>query len=145
MLSSPYAKNIFFHVENLVEGGDPVRWCWTYEETILCIFYLIICMRMQYFLTWVADVDISCFVVLEQGLDMFSDLGNLNTFRDFRVVGCSLFPYLDFRVCWFIKTLLKLKLPVYLYNQFVFSRNFNDNIRLKMESMLQFLLFWEGY
>lgn len=50
-----------------------------------------------------------------------------------RLVGCSLFSYLDFRACWFIKTLLKLKLPAYLYNKFVFSRNFNDNLRLNME------------
>lgn len=50
-----------------------------------------------------------------------------------RLVGCSLFSYLDFRVCWYIKTLLQLKLPSYLYNKFVFSREFNVNLRLNME------------
>lgn len=54
---------------------------------------------------------------------------HLSSFSN-RLIGCSLSIYLDFRVCWFIKQLLKTKSPAYLFNKLSFSFNFLENLRL---------------
>lgn len=47
-----------------------------------------------------------------------------------RLLGCDLYTFFEFRVCWFIGQLIKYKAPDYLFNKLLFSSNYASNRRL---------------
>lgn len=70
-----------------------------------------------------------CFNACVRYVFKLKKFDHISSFSD-RLIGCQLSTYFDFKICWFIKQLLRSKSPSYLFNKIFLSPNYDGNLRL---------------